>query len=119
MITLATLEQATAQEVFEQVKKHSIEQPFKSMDEESCLYRDGKGHKCFAGCLIADDEYIPEMEVWSWDSLVRRGLVPDKHKDLIIRVQKIHDHTHPEAWPLKLSSVERDIIEGIYGEVMK
>ena len=67
-ITLATLPQATAQQVFDQVKTHMMAQYAKSVGQNSdvCLYRGPDGLKCAAGCLISDEEAetIPEMKGW-------------------------------------------------------
>ena len=72
MITLKTLPQATAQEVFDQVAKHLLTQMKKSVakraaesasdSKDYCMYRGFDGTKCAAGCLISDDEYKPEFE---------------------------------------------------------
>lgn len=110
MITLKTLPQATAQEVFDQVAQHLLAQGIKSMQEDqNCLYRLGD-LKCAAGCLIGDDEYTPSMDISgvdkegqsqgsAWNSLIKRELVPDTiHTGLIIRLQEIHDDNCPDEW---------------------
>ena len=56
MITLATLEQATAQQVFTQVKNHLLKQNEKSMINGICAYRGSNGLQCAAGCLMSDEE---------------------------------------------------------------
>ena len=66
-ITLKTLEQATAQEVFDQVAEHMLTQYELSMLNDTCVYRGYSGLKCAAGCLIGDDEYNNElMEGFTW-----------------------------------------------------
>ena len=60
MITLKTLPQATAQEVFDQITQHLLQQgkAAKSVTG-ACRYRIETAEgilKCAAGCLIADDE---------------------------------------------------------------
>lgn len=107
MITLKTLEQATAQEVFDQVATHLLTQNKKSAEMigggiTGCRYRSSDGLKCAAGCLIGDDEYSREMETRSWRYLIPINLVPDKHSDLIWRLQQIHDGVAVVAWREKL-----------------
>ena len=103
MITLKTLEQASAKEVFEQVKTHLLTQNAQSMSwgvdgEGVCAYRGDNGLKCAAGCLMGDDEYDHEMERLSWSWLVGKGKVPSKHSSLISDLQGIHDNYPPYDW---------------------
>ena len=103
MITLATLDQATAQEVFTQVKDHLLKQGERSMlstYDVQCAYRGEGGKSCAAGCLMSDEEAkgIPEPE--SWKSLVESGYVTDSHRDLITELQDIHDDlSSVDEWP--------------------
>ena len=97
-ITLATLAQATPQEVFNQVAKHMLAQGKRSAkpdDQNACLYRGPNGLKCAAGALIGDDEYVEDMDNndagTSWHGLVNRGQVPGEHFELIQELQQIHD----------------------------
>lgn len=112
MITLATLSQATAQQVFDQVVQNLISQGVRSeaFNEEGksigCSYRtmlsDGNTLKCAAGWLMDDSEYKVDMDQepggTDWHSLVERGLVPKKHQDLISELQYIHDTVQPKDW---------------------
>lgn len=105
MITLKTLEYATSQQVFDQIVNHLRKQGKPSMDKRGneCLYRGPNGLKCAAGCLIADDEYIPEMDNnpasdTTWQYLVDTGVVPPHFSELIIHMQHLHDGEHPEDW---------------------
>ena len=71
-ITLKTLGQATAQEVFDQVSSHLLTQMKKSINPKNpslCVYHADSGLKCAAGCLISDDEYTPRMAALGWDLL--------------------------------------------------
>lgn len=105
MITLKTLPQATAQEVFDQVATHLLKQNQKAINVDGCcMYRAPSGLKCAAGCLIGDDEYTSEFEYEGWSLLVEdQRLVPDNHLDLILALQRIHDHYDPSLWQEKLS----------------
>lgn len=98
MITLATLKDATAQQVFDQVVTHMIKQGERSIANGSmCLYRGPNGLMCAAGCLISDDEYQDYFDAGggegggNWSSMVVNQSAPDYHKDLIIKLQRAHD----------------------------
>ena len=110
MITLATLHQATAQQVFEHVARHLITQNKKSEDYETqtCKYRDC-GQKCAAGCLMSDEEYSFWFEGREWEHLVAAGLVPDCHGELISRLQTVHDKSNPPQWRAKLQLLAKEL----------
>ena len=114
MITLKTLPQATAQEVFDQIVQHLLTQlvPAQTNTTGVCRYRiekqSGQILKCAAGCLIAEDEYKRKFEGDSWDHLVNCGLVPDTHKDLITSLQKMHDTCLVSEWPERLRQLAAD-----------
>lgn len=98
MITLKTLDQATSQQVFDQVVNHLLIQNEKSGYEDGyCVYRLGD-KKCAAGCLISEDEYKKSMEGHGWQYLVREGVAPETHSGLISKLQKIHDRSKPKKW---------------------
>jgi len=93
MITLKTLPQATAQEVYDQVKTHLLSQMRRSEANGNCSYRGEGGLKCAAGILISDEE-MENLGIWNnetWDRLVKRKLVPQAHQNLIIDLQIVHD----------------------------
>jgi hypothetical protein len=104
MITLATLKDATAQQVFDQVATHLLKQNAKSRNSEAgaCSYRGNEGRMCAAGCLIADSEYKPDWDNStvgkSWWALNKEGFVPDAHVEMIRALQGIHDHHAVEEW---------------------
>ena len=66
MITLKTLPQATAQDVFDHVTQHLLKQGKRSVSSTgACQYRTEQAEgvlKCAAGCLITDDEYNSKFE---------------------------------------------------------
>ena len=103
MITLKTLPQATAQEVFDQITQHLLKQGKRSVSNTgACRYRTENSEgvlKCAAGCLIADDEYNRLFENVSWNDLVNGGKVPKQHAQLIWQFQWVHDRELPEDWP--------------------
>lgn len=111
MITLKTLPQATAQEVFDQVVNHLAQQKERAVDEISmrCLYRlkiyatsdtnkdiIEKTLKCAAGCLIGDDEYNEKWDYpigHTWAALVHEKQVPEDHLELLTDLQDAHDNS--------------------------
>jgi hypothetical protein len=108
MITLKTLAQASAQDVFNQVVTHLLTQNAKSttpgnMDTPDCMYRGDGGLKCAAGCLIGDDEYDKEeLENLTWSHLAHNGKAPNVHIEIISSLQRIYDTEEVEVWPTKL-----------------
>lgn len=111
-ITLATLAQASAQAVFDQVARHLLTQNMQALnDAGDCVYRTAEGQACAAGCLIAAHELDPAWNVdTSWASLVQKEHVPAAHCDLIDRLQCVHDDHRPEHWPEQL-----ELVADIYG----
>lgn len=105
MITLNTLEQATAQEVFDQVARHLIIQGKQCRIGSECAYRGPDGLKCAAGCLIGDDEYQRDFEGLVWRKLVIDGVVPDIHWNLIESLQWVHDRCVQPTWRQELKQV--------------
>lgn len=107
-ITLKNLHLATEQEVFDQVANHLLTQKRKSKDGEIlCKYRDSKGNKCAAGCLISDKEYDETMEKISWTQLAKNGTVPHYHGVLIRDLQIVHDDEYPSRWKSALKRVAK------------
>ena len=103
MITLKTLPQATAQEVFDQITQHLLRQGKAARTATgACLYRVETVEgilKCAAGCLIADDEYDNSFEGVIWSNLINAGKVPTIYGDLIRDLQRAHDNEVPSEWP--------------------
>ena len=119
MITLKTLPQATAQEVFDQVAEHLLTQNKQAVVNKkalvkntACRYRvlDGLGKtvlKCAGGCLIGNTEYNPEFEGYSWPHLVAEYNLPETHNNLINSLQRVHDRFAPFDWPFALKEVAK------------
>jgi hypothetical protein len=101
-ITLATLDSATEQEVFDFVANHLLTQNERSSIDSRCLYRGPNNLKCAAGALIAEDEYKPSFDEslvgCDWKGLVTKDLVPRTHQGLIEHLQFIHDHKPVNNW---------------------
>jgi hypothetical protein len=111
VITLATLAQATEQQVFDQVARHLLTQKEKSSDIDNdrgslgCLYRYDNGTrvlKCAGGCLISDEEFRQSFNSLrngiGWQSLIAVDIAPREHCDLIYKLQDIHDCEQPKNW---------------------
>lgn len=115
-ITLATLEQATAQQVFDQVAVHLLTQGKKSerycpqQKTDKCVYKSNEGYSCAAGCLISEDEYIDRMEGKVWAALIDRKIVKtNAHEQLICSLQDIHDDFTPEEWRYELFELASEL----------
>lgn len=112
MITLKTLPQATAQEVFDQVTQHLLRQGKAAKSATgACCYRvevQGEVLKCAAGCLIADDEYNSKFEGDTWGTLVRLHVITGYHEELITSLQKVHDTCLVNEWPERLRQLAGD-----------
>lgn len=115
-VTLATLEQSTAQEVFDHVAKHLLTQKTKCVSDESkddfgimsrCAYKNKHSMSCAAGCIIADNEYKIDMEGKTWIDLIRYKMVPEAHYELIDNLQAAHDLKKPQEWPTAIQAVAK------------
>lgn len=106
-VTLATLAQATEQQVFDQVVTHMLTQKTRSSIDGVCAYRGFNNKRCAGGCLMDEDEYAPRFEGCTWDVLIQEHGVPTDHQLLIKALQNIHDRTKPELWAFALYSLAR------------
>jgi len=115
MITLETLDSATAQEVFNQVATHLLHQNEMSRGNinghMACLYRFEKDNgtvlMCAGGCLMSDEEAYKVGLSDSWASLVNENKVPGKHSVLITELQWVHDLNAPGMWASLLYTVAK------------
>lgn len=98
IITTENLHEFTEQEVFNYVTKKIIEQgqPSIDLERDNCVYSDGK-LKCAAGHLIPSTVNTKKWDAngYTWNQLIKKGLVPITHCDLIIDLQNAHDNS---AW---------------------
>ena len=99
MITLKNIAEATNQEIFNQVVEHAFQMKEQCGERDrngdfACKYRHGS-NKCFAGALIADDEYYPDFESMLWGQLPifeEGGELENSHLKLFVQdLQYIHD----------------------------
>jgi hypothetical protein len=110
VVTVETLHQSTAQEVFDHISYHLLTQKAKSMASDGvCLYfNPGTLMKCAAGCLFTEAEYKLWFEGRSWRVLVSEKHVPEHHQKLITAVQNIHDGVPVVQWTQMLQTVARE-----------
>lgn len=97
------------QDIFNQVAIHLINQNEKSTSFDGrCAYRGDNDLKCAVGCLITDDEYLPNMENLSIVTIVKRFSTLSRFSkfiDLLQDLQRIHDVIPIENWRDELVKV--------------
>lgn len=85
------------QMIFDTVAEHLAKQGHRAIDHAgTCRYRYDDGAKCAAGCLLSDDEYVPEMEGRMFGTIGGRKDIewPERllpHRHLITELQRAHD----------------------------
>lgn len=92
---------ADDQMMFDRVVAHARAQKVEAKCDDACRYRTPDGLKCFAGCLIPDEMYLPEMEGNSARTIATEypgifGENPDL--SLLARLQRVHDDYDPAEW---------------------
>jgi hypothetical protein len=118
MITLATLPNASAQEVFDHIVNHLRIQKERCYDsnQDKCVYRlvtpNGDVLRCAAGSLMTAEEYRPEFDInpesgggTSWPSIVKNFKLSNIHLGLIFDLQRIHDLDDVENWEKRFDEV--------------
>lgn len=113
MITLATLHEYSAQQVFDYISRHLLTQGEKCQEFDGdmnpvCVYRNSDGQSCAAGCLIGPREYGLAFEGKDWQAHLYAGKVPAVHHELIYRMQKVHDGCSASGWYKALQQVAGD-----------
>lgn len=105
------------QEVFTKVATHLLTQKVKAKSGQTCAYRSGDGLKCAVGCLIEDDEYMPEMEGHIVEGLFTLAKTSDnsklksfyerlgQHQRILTDLQDVHDAWNTEDWRRGLHEV--------------
>lgn len=105
------------QEFFTKSATHLLKQNKKSIwsDEcgESCVYRSPDGLMCAVGATIPDSVYSPTMENKTISRLI--DFYPDiatlfegVDRNLLTRMQRVHDGWRVEEWPEQLRSIARE-----------
>lgn len=96
-ITLATLAQATEQEIFDQVARHLVKQGVRAYSGGSCKYRSADGLMCAVGCLMSDEEYDEKYDLTGgWYGVTEKysSEVPSAHLEFLADLQQLHDALH-------------------------
>lgn len=104
------LDVMTEQEVFDAACNHLLTQKKRSLSNSdrgatSCAYYGEDGLKCAAGIFIPEYKYSPGMEGRPWEAVVEQFDVPNAHKQLIIKLQDIHDMIPCEEWEAALKEI--------------
>lgn len=96
----------TAQEIFDKVITHLRKQgkATNAGGGNTCFYRTRDGKSCAVGCLIPNEEYLPNMEGQNIsglmtnfpDTMNKLGLSP--HIELLKALQWAHDVYPVEQW---------------------
>jgi hypothetical protein len=105
--TLATLDQYSAQEVFDFVVRFLRKQGKPATTYSACRYRTSDGLACAVGCLIPNDEIACYLDArlfgestllkeWGPQSKAFTGW-KGEHRDLLIFLQDAHDRGSQEA----------------------
>jgi hypothetical protein len=87
----------TKADVFYFVIAHLRAQNKRAQDEKgSCFYRTPEGLKRAAGCLITDEEYSPEFEGYSWETIAKHFPRYAEFTHMITDLQLLHDGCYVE-----------------------
>lgn len=104
----------TNQKMFDKVCAHLLTQLSTSLDDTgTCLYRGPDGKKCAIGCLIPDELYTEDIEMKEVRTLLDYPVFNSElsaylshfNKELLIRLQSVHDAFRPEEWYTALQRV--------------
>jgi len=90
-LSISTLQEHSAQEVFDFVAAHLLRQSVPSYAEGRCWYRSG-ANSCSIGCLMTDDEYKDEYENVGWVDLVPKYGFTREHFHMLVDLQDLHDY---------------------------
>lgn len=93
----------THQETYDKVVTHLRRQGTRSLNTQGrCMYRNGAGLQCAAGCLIPDKDYYESMEGNNCSheqSLVTHILLKEGHDPKFVQeLQEIHDWANVDNW---------------------
>lgn len=108
MITMDNVNEATQQEIFDQVAAHLLRQNERSRTEKNgCAYRGDNGLMCAVGCLMTDEQY--KLIYRSFESKVASALpgVDGSTGALLDELQGVHDSSEPLFWCQDLSKIAR------------
>lgn len=100
----------TAQEIFDTVAEHLLNQNAKAVDECGVpMYYAPDGKKCAIGCLIPQELYKEEMEGLGasnvFDAFRMNDIVSGECYNLVDYLQYVHDELDVEKWRASLVTV--------------
>lgn len=104
----------TNQEIFNRVVQHAKEQNCRAENRGGfCSYRTEEGLKCFVGCLIPDELYVPEMDQGAEGTGISEmnpkfELFPTAQEGLLRALQRVHDQNAPDAWIPRLRGLAKN-----------
>lgn len=89
--------------MFDKICKHA-KLGVKSVGMSGCKYRGDNGSKCFAGVLIEDSDYTPELESCTVGILISLRKIPAiRYQTMFLAsMQQIHDQYQPKDWRRQL-----------------
>lgn len=105
------------QEIFDHVAEHLLTQNQRAVGRAGrCEYFTDGGLQCAVGCLIDPSEFVQDMNRFDLANFLatfypeiynaaRYANVDDaiaEKVDLLELLQRVHDHTEPDFWPLDL-----------------
>lgn len=101
---------------FDLVVAHARKQGCKATNGKSedgldyCMYRAAGGLKCFAGCLITDEQYHPSLEDQTAMSPEIRAILETNGHDphFVQRLQTIHDRRPVNSWESAFEHLAQD-----------
>lgn len=96
----------SAQEVFDFVCRHLLNQKNKCQDEFGfCLLRHD-GMACAIGCLIPNEKYSTELETMTNRPInLPLHIENNEHEELLVSLRIVHDRFDPNKWPERLKII--------------
>ena len=109
IINETNLAEVTAQEVFDFVTSCLLRQGRKSVNEIGmCQYRGVEDTKCAGGWLLSSKAYRRDIEGESWEDVIRLLDIPNKHYELIIKLQNVHDTKSVKRWREEFNKIAKE-----------
>ena len=106
MITMDNVNEASQQEVFDQVARHLLRQGEQSTTEDNgCAYRGDNGLMCAVGCLMTDRQYTITYCDFEEHTASSLPGVNGSTGELLDELQLIHDGSDPLLWGQELSKL--------------
>ncbi len=104
------------QATFNRVVRHARKQRKKAegpdpdnRKDKICMYRAPGGRRCFAGALIPNTRYSPEMEGKSIAAqMVRRAIIAGGHNvSFVLELQTVHDAYPVRDWERQFCTIAK------------